>query len=228
LIDTTSGFHTIASDVVAAGGLVVAGGLGNGLRLEGGLVVPGGLAVNGGTLTLAGETSVIGDLKVNGGQLDMTKTSMVVDYGGESPISLLISYLADSLILADGNDGTGLPTYLAIAEAEDLGLTEFDGIALDGGAVLMKFTYVGDANLDGQVDALDYERVDLGIGNTGVFGVAQGDLNYDGAVDALDYEQIDLNIGNGVGTPLAAVFVPEPGVVGVAALAGIFALRRRR
>jgi hypothetical protein len=65
--------------------------------------------------------------------------------------------------------------------------------------VVAKFTFVGDSNLDGVVDALDYQRVDLAIGNTGVFGTAQGDLNYDGNVDALDYQQVDLNIGNGPG-----------------------------
>jgi hypothetical protein len=31
--------------------------------------------------------------------------------------------------------------------------------------MIAKYTYVGDANLDGQVDALDYEQVDLNIGN---------------------------------------------------------------
>ena len=62
--------------------------------------------------------------------------------------------------------------------------------------VVFKFTYVGDSNLDGVVDALDYQRIDLAVGNTGVFGTAQGALNYDGNVDALDYQQIDLNIGN--------------------------------
>ena len=54
---------------------------------------------------------------------------------------------------------------VAIAEAGDLGLTEFAGFSVDETAVVLKVTDVGDANLDGQVDALDYEQVDLNIGN---------------------------------------------------------------
>ena len=104
---------------------------------------------------------------------------------------------------------------------------DFRGIVVDATAVMLKYTYVGDANLDGQVDALDYERIDLAIGNFGALGTAQGDLNYDGIVDALDYEQVDLNIGNGVGGPLAGVFIPEPASLWVVGLAGILARRRR-
>jgi T5SS/PEP-CTERM-associated repeat protein len=164
-----------------------------------------------------------------GGLLELTDNNLLVDYSATSPISTLISYFTSGQMTASG-DASGLPTYLAIAESSDLGLTEFNGIAIDDTTVIAKYTYVGDANLDGQVDALDYERVDLAIGNSGVFGTAQGDLNYDGNVDALDYEQIDLNIGNGVGSPLAsgpaAVFIPEPGLTGV--ISGIVLLATRR
>jgi hypothetical protein len=158
-----------------------------------------------------------------------TSNDMLVDYpAGPSPVADLINMFLAGSLMPDGDDGFGLPTYLAIAEAVDLGLAEFNGISVDETTVVLKFTYVGDANLDGQVDALDYERVDLAIGNTGVFGVAQGDLNYDGNVDALDYEQIDLNIGNGVGSPLGAVFVPEPAGLGVGLATGLLMARRRR
>ena len=164
-------------------------------------------------------------------KLDAANNDFIVDYVDTSPIETLIGQYLGTQIIANGEDGFGLPTYLAIAEAADLGAVEFGGVVVDETAVLAKFTYVGDANLDGQVDALDYERVDLAIGNTGVFGTAQGDLNYDGNVDALDYEQIDLNIGNGVGAPLAeitgSVFIPDPSFVAPLAVAGL-ALRRRR
>ena len=159
--------------------------------------------------------------------LDLNDNDLVFEYTGASPILALIDAALTGSIIVDG-DLLGLPTYLAIAEAADLGLTDFNGEALDDTAVVAKYTFVGDANLDGQVDALDYERVDLAIGNTGVSGVAQGDLNYDGNVDALDYEQIDLNIGNGVGSPLATVLIPEPASLSLVVLgAGLLGRRRR-
>ena len=160
--------------------------------------------------------------------LDLNDNSLVVEYTGASPILDLIDIVVEGTQLLFDGDVNGLPTYLAIAEAVDLGLTEFEGVQVDETTVLAKFTYVGDANLDGQVDALDYERVDLAIGNTGVAGTAQGDLNYDGNVDALDYEQIDLNIGNGVGAPLAAVFIPEPATLSLLLALPVLAGRRRR
>jgi autotransporter-associated beta strand protein len=194
------------------------------------LAIPN-VTVTAGTLRLSADApaaTVLNALALSGGLLDAANNDFVVNYSEASPIGDLITAYLNAQIIANGDDGNGLPTYLAFAEAADLGITDFGGVAVDETSVLVKFTYVGDANLDGQVDALDYERVDLAIGNSGVFGTAQGDLNYDGSVDALDYEQIDLNIGNGVGAPLAPVFVPEPaGVAVVAGLAGLLGRRRR-
>jgi uncharacterized lipoprotein YddW (UPF0748 family) len=180
-------------------------------------------------LTGSGQTLAANTLTVSG-LLDSGTADLLVTYSGGSPIAALIAAIASGNIVSAGEVG-GLSTYLAVAEAADLGLTEFNGITIDDTTVILKHSYVGDANLDGQVDALDYERIDLAIGNTGVLGVAQGDLNYDGTVDALDYEQVDLNIGNGVGGPLGgglgAVFVPEPTGAGLL-LGAVCVLARRR
>ena len=187
------------------------------------------ISITGGTLVLAGVANRASSLVVSsgataqfaagnptpflttlldvapGGLVLANDRSLIIDYTNSTPISAAIDYILDGRLISAA-DSSGLPTYLAVSEAADLGLTEFSGISIDGDSVLLKYTYVGDGNLDGQVDALDYERVDLAIGNTGVFGTAQGDFNYDGIVNALDYEQIDLNIGNGVGSPLLAQF----------------------
>jgi hypothetical protein len=185
-----------------------------------------GLTVNGGRVEMNGDGRVEGLEIAAGAVVDLNVNELVVDYAGPSVIASVIADLLSGRIEGASEVG-GLATYVGIAEAGDLGLTEFAGFGVDETAVVLKVTYVGDANLDGQVDALDYERIDLAIGNSGVLGVAAGDLNYDGNVDALDYEQVDLNIGNGVGAPLGSVLVPEPGVLSLIAVGGIVMMRRR-
>jgi uncharacterized protein YjbI with pentapeptide repeats len=163
------------------------------------------------------------------------ESSLILDYVGPSPLaSLIASLVAGQIQFATTTRYTKLPAYLAIAEAADVGITQysysnfFDPLTIDSTTIIAKLTYAGDANLDGQVDALDYERIDLAIGNTGVLGTAKGDLNYDGTVDALDYEQVDLNIGNGVGAPLSPIFIPEPTALAPVALLPLLTARRRR
>jgi hypothetical protein len=62
--------------------------------------------------------------------------------------------------------------------------------------VLIKFTYVGDANLDGKVNIDDYGRIDANVGQSGsVFGWYAGDFNLDGKINIDDYGLIDSIIG---------------------------------
>jgi hypothetical protein len=77
-----------------------------------------------------------------------------------------------------------------------------DGTSVDGTTVLVKFTYGGDANLDGKINIDDYVKIDNGIAS-GLSGWANGDFNYDGKVNIDDYVIIDSNIVN-QGPPLAA------------------------
>ena len=99
--------------------------------------------------------------------------------------------------------------------------------------MLIKYTYYGDANLDGKVNASDYSLIDNGYLNhlTGWFN---GDFNYDGVVNGSDYTLID-NAFNMQGALLAAVattqiagdisVVPEPSGLAFAGLgcAAVFA-----
>ncbi len=66
----------------------------------------------------------------------------------------------------------------------------FDGSNPAPADVLVKYTYYGDANLDGMVDGSDYTLIDAAFG-TGLTGWINGDFNYDRTIDGSDYTLID-------------------------------------
>jgi len=116
----------------------------------------------------------------------------------------------------------------------------FDGVSTTTNDVLVKYTYYGDANLDGTVNGADYQQIDNGFG-LGLTGWSNGDFNYDGVVDGSDFSLIDntFNQINATGagplaliansTDLLASSVPEPWSFGIA-FVGLTALSvgRRR
>jgi hypothetical protein len=126
-------------------------------------------------------------------------------------------------------------------------LTSFEGLTVPSTDILVKYTFYGDANLDGAVDGSDYTLIDAGFNSAGsLTGWQNGDFNNDGVVDGSDYTLIDNAFntqGASLGTnPLALVAgataqiagggsaVPEPttfGLVGIGAV-GLIGRRRRR
>ena len=65
---------------------------------------------------------------------------------------------------------------------------------MTGTDVLVKYTYGGDANIDGQINVDDYGRIDFNVG-LGTHGWFNGDFNYDGKINVDDYGIIDFNVG---------------------------------
>jgi hypothetical protein len=70
----------------------------------------------------------------------------------------------------------------------------FSGETVDATAVLVKYTYAGDANLDGQITGDDYSAIDFNVLVPGSSGYFNGDFNYDGLITGDDYSAIDFNI----------------------------------
>ncbi|WP_428940775.1 beta strand repeat-containing protein [Fontivita pretiosa] len=128
--------------------------------------------------------------------------------------------------------------------------TDFAGVSgLVGTEVLVKFTYFGDADLSGSIDATDYSLIDNGYVNS-LSGWINGDFDYSGVIDATDYALIDNAYVNQAG-PLAEALiaeharmfggeylaalravqsgvVPEPATAGVLVLGATAMLGRRR
>ena len=83
-------------------------------------------------------------------------------------------------------------------------LGTFDGSNVLSSDVLIKYTYFGDANLDGRIDGSDYTRIDAGQGTIAT-GWYNGDFNYDSSVNGLDYTLIDNAFNSQLVTLAASV-----------------------
>ena len=203
------------------------------------LLTLGSISITGGTLDLGGN-----DLDIQNGSLS-TITSQVqagAASGNTGIISSLaiadITHLTCLGVIQNSVDGTttGTPLY-----GSNASMGVFDGANPAASDVLVKYTYFGDANLDGKIDGSDYSRIDTGyIG--GLTGWYDGDFNYDGTVDGSDYTLID-NAFNTQGASLASAVinpdasitssiapgtqVPEPAALFPAIFGGIGMLARR-
>lgn len=131
---------------------------------------------------------VLGALEVTpGARLDLADNDLLLDYAGASAIGAAdgSTYSGVTGLLQSGYNGgawdgtsgivttmpdaaTGLTT-LAIGEAADiLGISgtqtaEWNGHSVDATTVIVKYTYGGDTNFDGKLDADDYGVIDFNI-----------------------------------------------------------------
>jgi guanyl-specific ribonuclease Sa len=150
------------------------------------------------------------------GQLDLSGNDMIVQSGTLATVTGQITsgynggnWIGKGIISsAAANDPTNLTT-LGVLASTSAGT--FDGQSTAAGNVLVKYTYFGDANLDGRVDGDDYSEIDNGF-NTNLTGWSNGDFDYSNSVNASDYLLIDntfntgpanLAVASKVATPLA-------------------------
>src|SRR5205085_12575098 len=89
------------------------------------------------------------------------------------------SGLTSTAAMNDPKHITGLAAILNDNGAGGTLYTTFDGQSVDINSILVKYTYDGDANVDGQINADDYAAIDAGFA-THATGYAHGDFNYSG------------------------------------------------
>jgi hypothetical protein len=203
---------------------------------------------------------------VPAGALDLGNNSLILDYSGPlgSVLSDVTAQIRSGRNGKDANDqanwnGPGIITsagraanvaakvdYYNLgainnADLDTMGITRkysgFGGQTVVPNTVLVKYTYSGDADLNGIVDGDDYTywlNGFLGLTPPAVQGWLRGDFNYVGVVDGDDYTQW-LNSFLFAGPPLAGGGpspVPEPSTLALFSIvaAGLlaYAWRRRR
>jgi hypothetical protein len=173
------------------------------------------------------------DLILHDTPLDDVRSMIRNWYGNGFPIP---TGLGSSLAVI-GAGAHAYTTLAAVPNTDSFGLLRFatfDGLAVTATDTLVKYTYRGDTNLDGILDASDFNSVLSGITNA-LTGWDNGDLNYDGVADLNDWSLFlsAYTYYLASGTPLGSssspgAAVPEPASLALVATALPLLLRRRR
>ena len=227
----------------------------------------GSMSITAGTLKLAAGVSAgsgpavtstinLASLSITGnGVLDVNNDHVIITYGASDPFSSIAGYIKSGYN-GGGWNGPGIISSAALIKTNGLsyGIGYADSAdqgnpaGLSSGQIEVKYTLLGDANLDGLVNAADFTILAANF-NQPVTSWDQGDFNYDGLVNAADFTDLAANFNQSVsgadasagdvaaldafatanGLPLPSFAdVPEPASAVMIVMAGMGILRRRR
>jgi len=248
-----SGSDTLTLDTANSftGGVTVsAGTLVTGVS---GALPDGAVKIAGGTLRLGTNTGnpTVSSLSISSGEMDIGNNTLFITYGSSDPISTIAGYVKTGYNSGNWN-GTGIISSGARTTTNGLeyGVGWADGkdnvvSGLNSGTIELKYTLLGDANLDGTVNGSDFSIMAANFG-TGATNWDQGNFLYTSSVNGTDFSALAANFGAGTSgadgevteSDVAALDafaaangleadVPEPGS-GVAILAGAAVLGRRK
>ncbi|MGD0769280.1 MAG: autotransporter-associated beta strand repeat-containing protein [Tepidisphaeraceae bacterium] len=220
----------------------------------------GSVSITGGTLQLAPNVTLgsgtitssvnITSLSIIGnGVLDVNNNHIIITYGSSDPIAAIAGYIKSGYN-GGGWNGPGIISTAALTKTNGLsyGVGYADGkdgkvSGLVSGQIEVAYTLLGDANLDGEVNAADFTILAANF-NQSITGWDLGDFNYDGIVNAADFTDLAANFNQGDSGAASAgdvaaldafaaangllVDVPEPATGSLLLVAGTSLLIRRR
>jgi hypothetical protein len=146
-----------------------------------------------------------------GAVLDLADNDLIVDYAGASPLAPVQSWLTSGSNGGAWNGQGGINTSAGTA-SRGLGFAEasevfanfpatFSGVPVDNTAVLVKYTFYGDTNLDGTVNVVDFNKLAANFGQS-PRRWAHGNFDYDADVDVADFNRLASNFGSGGLSPV--------------------------
>jgi hypothetical protein len=202
----------------------------------------------------SGFANSVSSLAITGsGQLDLANNHMFINYtAGADPIASIAAWIKSGYSGGTWN-GAGIISTTAQSNAASYGIGYADsedpgnpaGLAASD-QIEIKYTLLGDANLDGKVNGTDFNIMAANFNQAVTNGWDEGDFNYDGKVNGNDFvllaanfnqfaSQSDVsaadvaaldNFASANGISLSSV--PEPASAGIMLIAGWGILRRRR
>jgi hypothetical protein len=163
------------------------------------------LTLDGGNINFANSIggATVFSLTIEGGaSLDLANNRLTIRYGSDAdPIASIAAWIKNGYNGGAWN-GNGIFSSVAAANSLSYGLGYADSADAGNPANLapdtieIKYTLLGDANLNGVVDGTDFAIVAANF-NKGVSGWDQGDFNYDGVVDGTDFSDLAANFNKG-------------------------------
>jgi len=248
------GVYTLSSGSLTAGAIEVLGSM----SIGGGTLAAAPLAISGGKVTVtpgAGPVTFSSLSISSGGVLDVSNNHIFVTYGSSDPISTIAGYIETGY---NGGHWNGSGIISSVAQNPTLGLNYGLGWAdgkdkivagLSTGEIEIKYTLLGDANLDGVVNGSDFSILAANFGQ-GVTNWDQGNFLFTPAVNGSDFSALATNFGQGDsgaaasvsaadiaaldsfavanGLPLPVIrAVPEPGAISLIAVGTGLLVRRR-
>jgi hypothetical protein len=152
-------------------------------------------------------------------KLDLNEHDLIVSHGDFATLRSLVEQgfraglaphataIVSTAAQRDGGDKVLALIDNALAGAGDWPIGSGQPVAHD--AILGKYTFLGDVNLDGRVGEEDLAVISANLGAVPAAGIAwmRGDTDFDGVVTFIDYRRASTNLGKRL--PWAAT-VPEP------------------
>ncbi len=235
--------------------------IGGAVTITGGSVVlASNVTLGSGTIPHPASNVTLSSLTISGnGVFDIGNNHIILTYTGASPMSTILGYMQSGYNNGAWN-GPGIISSAAALEnstanALQYGIGWADGgdkvgdvAGLTSGEIELKYTLLGDANLDGSVNGTDFSILAANFG-LGLTNWDQGNFLFGSSVNGSDFSALASNFGqgdsgnavtvadvaaldafaaaNGLAIPSFSA-VPEPASLGLLAIGTLSLMNRRK